>query len=295
VAVVIASIVLVGAVVAALAMVFPSIAGEYGENDGSSAATSEGSADPPGARYDLAAPADPSTIAVGAANWSSWALLDRRTGAIAGPADAGDEANTTESMVKPWIVADYLRQLTAAGEQPDQETLDELTLVIVDSNDPLAEKYYQLGGGDELIQRLAATCGLTDLGIESTLWGMTWMTPQDAVRYGLCIADGRAAGPNWTPWLLSTMKEVRGGVEDQDSGEVQGGRWGIIEGLPAELARDLSFKNGWTLYEDGWHVNCLAIHPEFVFAVMMRMPATLPEAAQGCADVAAALVVERHS
>ena len=121
---------------------------------------------------------------------------------------------------------------------------------------------------------------------------MTLMTPLDAARYGACLADGRAAGPQWTPWVLDAMRNVRGGVDQQDSGEVQGGRWGIIDGLPPELAKDTSFKNGWTLYEDGWHVNCLAVNPAWVLAVMMRMPDELPVAAEGCAALASKLVVD---
>jgi hypothetical protein len=90
------------------------------------------------------------------------------------------------------------------------------------------------------------------------------------------------------------MRHVRGSVEEQDSGEVQGGRWGIIDGLPEEIAEDTSIKNGWTVYEDGWHVNCLAIHPTFVLSVMMRTYAELDEAAAGCASIAADLVVEHQ-
>ncbi len=194
-------------------------------------------------------------------------------------------------MIKPWIVADYLRREAEAGRQPSAEDLNEMTLVIVDSNDPLTESYYQRGGADAVVERLARICGLTNLVIEPTLWGMTTMTPLDAVRYGACLADGRAAGPQWTAWLLDSMKQVRGSVADQRSGAVQGGRWGIIDGLPPVLAKDTSIKNGWTTYVDGWHVNCLAIHPDWVLSVMMRTWEDLDRAAAGCAGIAAALVV----
>ena len=172
--------------------------------------------------------------------------------------------------------------------------LDELTLVIVDSHDPLAEAYYQRGGADAVVSRLVKTCALTNLVIKSNLWGMTVMTPLDAVRYGACLADGRAAGPQWTQWLLDVMKKIRGTVADQKSGAVQGGRWGIIDGLPPELAQDISFKNGWTVYVDEWHVNCLAIHPDWVLNVMMRTWNHLDQAAAGRANIARSLVVDNH-
>jgi hypothetical protein len=241
--------------------------------------------------FALVLPADPGSITISNASFYGWSLLDRRTNKTIGSENAETEWNTTESMIKPWIVADYLREHSDAGDQPTADELDELTLVIEDSNDPLAEKYYQLGGADEVIGRLTEVCGLTNLIIEPTLWGNTLMTPADAVRYGACLADGRAAGPQWTKWLLDTMRNVRGSVDEQDSGEVQGGRWGIIDGLPEELAQDTSIKNGWTAYEDGWHVNCLAIHPTFVLSVMMRTYAELDEAAAACAGVAEDLVI----
>jgi hypothetical protein len=241
--------------------------------------------------FALVLPADPGSITISNTSFYGWSLLDRRTNKTIGSENAETEWNTTESMIKPWIVADYLRERYDESEEPTPDELDELTLVIEDSNDPLAEKYYQLGGADELIGRLADICGLTNLIIEPTLWGNTLMTPADAVRYGACLADGRAAGPQWTKWLLDTMRNVRGSVDEQDSGEVQGGRWGIIDGLPEELAQDTSIKNGWTAYEDGWHVNCLAIHPTFVLSVMMRTYAELDEAAADCAGVAEDLVI----
>jgi hypothetical protein len=254
--------------------------------------TSEVAAEPDEPPYRLVPPADPAEVTIPNASYYGWALLDRHTGAITGSPNAASEGNTVESMIKPWIVADYLRRLTESGQTPPSETLDQLTLVIVDSNDPLAELYYVRGGSDDVVRRMIEICGLTDVRIDPGLWWSTWMTPVDAVRYGQCLADGRAAGPVWTPWVLRVMHEVRGSVYDQISGEVQGGRWGIIDGLPPELADSVSIKNGYTEYVDGWHVNCLAIHPDWILAVMMRSWAGLPGAAEGCALVARALVRE---
>jgi hypothetical protein len=254
--------------------------------------TATGTPTPPSPMFSLSAPADPNALTVPGASFSGWTLLDRATGKTTGSANATDGKNTVESMIKPWLAADYLRIAAESGQTPSNETLDELTRMIVDSNDPLAESYYQMGGADAVVERMIDRCGLTDVIIEPDLWGMTLMTPLDGVRYGACLADGRAAGPQWTAWIMDTMKKVRGGVDDQQSGEVQGGRWGIIDGLPPELAKDTAIKNGWTLYDDGWHVNCLAVHPAWVLTVMMRMPDELSVAAEGCATIAAKLVVD---
>ena len=40
----------------------------------------------------------------------SWALLDRKTGKISGSPNM-TATSSTESMIKAWIVSDYLRQL----------------------------------------------------------------------------------------------------------------------------------------------------------------------------------------
>lgn len=244
----------------------------------------------PGPSYQLAPPADLGSLEIPNTNYSGWALLDRSTGTISGSPNAASAGNTVESMIKPWIVADYLRRLTESGQQPSERVLEDLTLMIVDSNDPLAESYYQQGGAFGVLRRLIDICGLVDVRIGDSWWS-TSMTPADAVRYGACLADGRAAGPAWTDWLLKVMTQVRGSVDQQISGEVQGGRWGIIDGLPPQLAAEVSIKNGYTSYVDGWHVNCLAIHHDWVLVVMMRSWSNLAGAADGCAYVTRGLVV----
>lgn len=244
------------------------------------------------APFRLAFPGNPDSLTITGASYGGWALLDRTNGATTGSSNSATAGNTVESMIKPWIVADYLRRKSEAGQQPTQRELDEITLVIIDSNDPLAEKYFQLGGADAVTSRMVQVCGLTNVGIKAKLWSWTVMTPLDAIRYGSCLADGRAAGPQWTGWLLDVMKQIRGTVAEQRSGSVQGGRWGIIDRLPPDVVKDISFKNGWTSYRDGWHVNCLAIHPGFVLSVMMRTYSRLDQAAAGCAGIAASLVVD---
>jgi hypothetical protein len=222
----------------------------------------------------LAAPVDPATIKPPVnTNFFGWAFLDESTGRITGSANMATGTNTTESMVKAWITADYLRMVDAKGVTPAPATLAELTNMIIHSNDDIAQKYYVADGGDAVIIRLIKMCGLTNTQVFPGWWSKTAMTPQDAVRYGQCVANGTAAGPKWTSWLLDTMKHVEGGVKDQVSVTVQGGHWGIIDGLPANLVADTSIKNGWTYYggKDGWHVNCLAINPAWVLNVMVRV------------------------
>jgi hypothetical protein len=239
----------------------------------------------------LRAPANPASITSGGkTSFFSWALLDRKTGTVTGSANSATSTNSTESMVKAWITSDYLRQQAAAGTKPSDDVLNELTLMIVDSNDDMAEKYYRQDGANAVLQRMISMCGLTHTTLKPFYWAQTQMSPQDAVKYGLCVANGTAAGPQWTTWVLDTMKRVRGGVNDQISVQKQGGRWGIIDGLPPELAANVSIKNGWTGgYPDGWHINCMAIDTAWILNVMTRV-SSLQSGANVCKAVAQQLV-----
>jgi hypothetical protein len=238
----------------------------------------------------LRAPDVPASIKGPAnARFFSWAFLNRKTSAVTGSANSATGTNSTESMVKAWITGDYLRRQAEAGHTPGNDVLGELTLMIIDSNDNMAQKYYEIGGSNALMQRMISMCGLTHTKIYPYWWSKTQMSPQDAVKYGLCVASGTAAGAKWTPWLLETMKHVRGGVNDQISVTRQGGRWGIIDALPPEVAATVSIKNGWTAYPDGWHVNCLAIHQDWVLSVMVRIGGLQP-AANTCKSVAQQLI-----
>ncbi|SCE65572.1 hypothetical protein GA0074695_0070 [Micromonospora viridifaciens] len=236
-----------------------------------------------------------------------WALMDRSTGKIAGSENMS-ETSSTESMLKVWIVSDYLRQLR--HKEPTAALKKAASLAIRDSNDDAADQVYFAAGGsyrpspdgkpDPVIQRAIDICGLTDTkrgevaGYQG-YWSFTQMSPRDAVRLADCIADGRAAGPKWTKWVLDEMSQVRGSVKDQQD-KSGGGRWGIIDGLPAEIKAQspVSIKNGWTQlnYDGNWHVNCLAVTDKWSLAVMMRYPISsgLEYGANVCASVATQLV-----
>jgi len=210
--------------------------------------------------------------------WVAWAFLDRGTGRITGSTNIS-QTNNTESMIKAWIAADDLRRHTERGATPTADTLALLSTMIRDSSDSAAETIYRRNGRDSVIRRLISMCSLTDTRIHSAWWSLTQMSPRDAVRMGACIANGRAAGPQWTQWLLSEMRKVRGA-----------GRFGIISAVPAAEAAQLAIKNGWTLHGSTgrWNVNCLAISDRWILAVETRYPPRvggLSYGAKVCADI----------
>ncbi|WP_422737837.1 hypothetical protein ACN263_00285 [Micromonospora sp. WMMD729] len=261
------------------------------------------------------APPPPPTLAAGRVSvafkgeYFSWALLDRKTGKVSGSSNMS-ATSSTESMIKAWIVSDYLRQL--GDKEPTSGLKQMASLAIIDSNDNAANKVYAAAGGsykpsksstpDPVIQRAIRICGLTDTKRGNTepytgYWSFTRMSPRDAVRLGDCIADGKAAGPKWTKWVLDQMAKVRGTTAKKDQrASSGGGRWGIIDGLPKSITAQgpVSMKNGWTpIASDGnWHVNCLAVNGKWSLAVMLRYPIRqgLDYGAQVCASVATQLV-----
>ncbi|KKK07123.1 hypothetical protein [Micromonospora sp. HK10] len=217
--------------------------------------------------------------------WYSWAVLDKRTGKIIGSENMA-ETSTTASLIKSWVVADYLRRSADAGRTPSDAKLAEATQIIRDSNNERAQEFYESVGGSASIKRLISICKLTDSKVASDGgWSRTLLSPRDTARLGLCIDDGRAAGPKWTKWLINEMRLVRGD-----------GDFGIRKAFPAAEQKRIAIKNGWIdrQKEREYHVNCLAIGDTWTMGVMVRTPFSAAGSWQygmdTCEKVAAALL-----
>jgi hypothetical protein len=231
-------------------------------------------------------PVAPADVKIRATGWWSWSLLDTRTGKIYGSANQ-DETSTTASMIKAWISADYLRQVAADGRQPDQRHLDMITQVIRDSHNEYAEAIYNEVGRASSIRRLISICKLTDSSVSpSGGWSRTALSARDTARMGACIADGRAAGPKWTKWLLNEMRQVRGL-----------GNFGIRKAFPSDVQKTIAIKNGWVdrTAEQEYHVSCMAIGDGWTMGVLTRYPIGLDYAygAKTCEEVARQLRADR--
>ncbi|MGN9763680.1 hypothetical protein ACTMS2_00735 [Micromonospora sp. SD12] len=195
--------------------------------------------------------------------WYSWSVLDRRSGEIIG-SDNMDETSTTASLIKAWIVADYLRRADDAGQTPSAAKLADATKIIRDSDNTRAEQFYNTVGRSASIKRLISLCDLTDSKVAADGgWSRTALSPRDTARMGACIADGRAAGPKWTKWLIGEMRLVRGS-----------GDFGIRKAFPAAERKTIAIKNGWIdrTREQEMHINCLAIGDTWTMGVMVRYP-----------------------
>ncbi len=182
-------------------------------------------------------------------HWVSWALIDIKSGAMAG-SDNWAEPGYVMSMIKPWIVADYLNQ----HSRPDSWTLSRMSSMIVDSNDQAAYEYF---AGKASLNRLVVTCGLTDLIGRGWSWSLTAMSARDAARMGYCIYNGHATSAKWTSWIVNKMRHVRG---EGDFG-------------PRSLFPDrtqLATKNGWYNWDGYWYVNCLTMNSSWIISTLQR-------------------------
>jgi hypothetical protein len=211
----------------------------------------------------------------------SWSLLDRRTGQLTGSANLAARSDTA-SMIKVWIAADFLRRTAERGTKPAADALRRLSVMIRDSDNTAASDYHRVNGGSASIARMVKTCGLTESrAVAAGSWSTTEVSARDGARLGLCIADGRAAGSQWTGWLLDEMRHVRGA-----------GRFGIIAAFAPEAAAKIAIKNGWIDRRDGkWHIACLAVANEWTLTVLTSYPLRLGQGygANICKQVAVQL------
>jgi len=206
----------------------------------------------------------PGPVHIDTPGFWSWALFDQRSGKIDGSTNMA-ETSTTASMIKAWIAADFLRRSTERRQTPSSGRLADISTMIRDSNNVVADELFPQLGDDESIKRMMSICRLTDSAPYRDWWSNTTVSARDTARLAACIADGRAAGPQWTDWLLDEMRHVRGG-----------GNFGIRLALPDDVAARTAIKNGWVERSDGnWHVACLAIGEGWTLGVLVRYPSRL--------------------
>ncbi|MDG4821627.1 hypothetical protein O7635_07140 [Asanoa sp. WMMD1127] len=246
----------------------------------------------------------PQPVSVKVDGFYSWALMDLKSGKISGSKNSATQTSSTESMIKTWIVSDFLRQRDEDGRPVSSYEKTMVQRAIRNSDDDAAGSLNKLGGGTTQTKRMISWCGLknTHLGTVPGYvgwWSFTEMSAQDVTRLGKCIQSGKAAGKKYTPLVLSEMTKVQGTVAQQQKTS-GGGRWGIIDGLPKEIVAKqgpISIKNGWTalVYDGDWHISCMAISKEWVLAVQTRYPASqgLAYGAKVCQNTATQLVTPK--
>ena len=220
----------------------------------------------PSASQSTSAPAGPfltpKPVTINSPGFWSWALLDTATGAITGSANIAAPSDTA-SMSKAWVAADYLRRAGEKKQKPSAVIMQRLSKMIRDSDTTYTFEFHKANGNLGSIKRMISMCGLTETTGVQNSWSLTKMSARDVARLAACIADGRAAGPQWTGWLLGEMRAVRGP-----------GKFGVIEIAPPE--EQVAVKNGWLLRDDKqWHIACMAVGRGWTLSVMARHAGSL--------------------
>ncbi|MBB5870745.1 hypothetical protein F4553_004124 [Allocatelliglobosispora scoriae] len=222
----------------------------------------------------------PHTVKINASGWWSWALMDLTTGEIYGSKNMHG-TNKTASMIKAWIGADFLRREAEAGRTPSDARLQEVTIMIRDSDNTAASSLFSAVGKAASTKRMISICGMKD-STATDNWSNTLLSPYDTAKLGACIASGKAAGDKWTKWLISEMQKVRGQ-----------GNFGIRKAFEASVQSKIAIKNGWVDRQatQEYTVNCLAIGDGWAMGVETRYPIALGMSygADICKQVAAQL------
>lgn len=198
-----------------------------------------------------------------------WAIADVATGTILAE-HGGGTTNPSASVVKAWLAADAMNR---AGNNPD--LAHDAQAALVDSDNDAATRLYRADGADRGLWRMIYTCRLYATLPVRQEWGATLISATDVAKLGACVANGTAAGPTWTRWILDRMHTVRGT-----------GRFGAVNVLPGA---DIAIKNGWIVNNGNWIVNCLTIvDNRWSIGVITRYPEPLglDHGAALCAHVA---------
>lgn len=213
--------------------------------------------------------------------WMSWSLVDIARNRQVGSANSDSDRTNSESSIKAWIAADYLRvaqvegRALTAGEQAD------ISAMVRSSDNAAAQRLYKALGSDAILRHLRSVCDVTVSTSTPGYWSLTQITAVDATRIFACVLRTAPTYPGGDQ-LLTDLRNV-----DPDDA------FGIKAGLPPTTP--VAIKNGWmphTSTTGKWNVNCVAAWDDYVLAVLTRYPVGRPLSygADVCRDVTAAVV-----
>jgi hypothetical protein len=215
--------------------------------------------------------------------WMSWSLVDTARDRRVGSANSDTDRTNSESSIKAWIAADYLRVAQVEGRALTSRERADISAMVRSSDNAAAQRLYTALGGDAILRHLRSTCDVTVSTSTPGYWSLTQITAVDATRIFACVLRTAPTYPGGDE-LLTDLRSV-----DPDDA------FGIKAGLPP--ATTVAMKNGWmphTSTTGKWNVNCVAAWDDYVLAVLTRYPVGRPltYGADVCRDVTAA-VVER--
>jgi hypothetical protein len=212
--------------------------------------------------------------------WLSWSLVDTVRDRRVGSANSGTEQTNSESSIKAWIAADYLRVAHAEGRTVTSSERADIAAAVRRSDNAATQRLYRALGGDAMLRDLRAVCGVAVTTSAAGYWSLTQISAVDATRIFACVLRTAPELPGGDD-LLTDLRSV----EPDDA-------FGIKAALPPTTT--VAVKNGWMPHSTTgeWNVNCVAAWDDYVLAVLTRYPVDRPLAygADVCRDVASAVV-----
>jgi hypothetical protein len=213
--------------------------------------------------------------------WLAWSLLDTARDRRVGSANSDTDRTNSESSIKAWIAADYLRVAQAEGRALTDSERADIAAMVRSSDNAAAQRLYGTLGGDAILRHLRSVCGVTVSTSAPGYWSLSQITAVDATRIFACVLRSAPAYPGGDD-LLTDLRSV-----DPDDA------FGIKAALPPTTT--VAIKNGWMPHSSTtgeWNVNCVAAWDDYVLAVLTRYPVgrSLAYGADVCRDVTAALV-----
>jgi hypothetical protein len=212
--------------------------------------------------------------------WLSWSLVDTARDRRVGSANSDTERTNSESSIKAWIAADYLRAAHAEGRAVTSDEQADISAAVRRSDNAAAQRLYRALGGDAMLRDLRTVCGVTVTTTVPGYWSLTQISAVDATAIFACVLRTAPDLPGGQD-LLTDLRSV----EPDDA-------FGIKAALPPTTT--VSLKNGWMPHSTTgkWNVNCVAAWDDYVLAVLTRYPVDRPLAygADVCRDVTSAVV-----
>jgi hypothetical protein len=212
--------------------------------------------------------------------WLSWSLMDTARDRRVGSANSGVERTNSESSIKAWIAADYLRVAHAEGRPVTSGERADIAASVRRSDNAATQRLYRALGGDTMLRDLRAVCGVAVTTSTAGYWSLTQISAVDATRIFACVLRTAPDLPGGAD-LLADLRNV-------DPGDA----FGIKAALPPTTT--VAVKNGWMPHSTTgeWNVNCVAAWDDYVLAILTRYPVDRPLSygADVCRDVTAAVV-----
>ena len=197
-----------------------------------------------------------------------------------GSANSDTDRTNSESSIKAWIAADYLRVAQAEGRDITSSERADIAAMVRSSDNAAAQRLYQAMGGDAILRHLRLGLRRDRRDLDA---GVLVAHPDHRRRRHPDLRLRPAQRDGLPGWERSPDRPAQRRPEDA---------FGITAALPPTTT--VSMKNGWMPHATTgqWNVNCVAAWDDYVLAVLTRYPVgrSLAYGADVCRDVTATLV-----